>query len=273
MKVQDQHQIEPNAQSCQTAVMVSADLVNKIHNENCIETMARMPDKCIDLVVTSPPYNMRTRIRNGEYTTREKSEHFSKKYKHFDDDLSIEDFYSFHSEVLNELLRVSKIVCYNFQIVTGSKEAFFKIIGDFNKDIKDIIVWDKGHGQPAMHGQVLNSAYEMILILEDDKKCGRVIQNAKFNRGEMTNILRLGRGKKVSDIHGAVFPEQLPKELINAFSNKGDLIYDPFMGSGTTGIVATKLNRNYIGSEISSEYCAIANQRIEGCLGLFENVS
>ena len=56
-----------NQQSCQTSVIVSADLINKIHNENCLETMAKMPDKCIDLVVTSPPYNMRTRIRNGEY--------------------------------------------------------------------------------------------------------------------------------------------------------------------------------------------------------------
>ncbi len=102
---------------------------NKIHNECCLDTLKRFEDKSIDLVVTSPPYNMRTRIRNGKYTTREKSEHFSKKYKHFDDALPIEEFYSFHSEVLNELLRVSKIVCYNFQIVTGSKEAFFKIIG------------------------------------------------------------------------------------------------------------------------------------------------
>ena len=101
--------------------------INKLYNENCLETLAKMPDKFVDLVVTSPPYNMRTRIRNGEYTTREKREHFSKKYKHFGDDLSIDDFYSFHSEVLRELLRVAKIVCYNFQIVTGSKEAFFKI--------------------------------------------------------------------------------------------------------------------------------------------------
>ena len=239
---------------------------NIIYNENCLETLSRMPDKCIDLVVTSPPYNMRTRIRNGEYTTREKSEHFSKKYKHFDDALSIDDFYSFHSEVLNELLRVSKIVCYNFQIVTGSKEAFFKIIGDFNKHIKDIIIWDKGHGQPAMHGQVLNSCYENILILEDDKRAGRAIQNAKFNRGEMGNILRVGRGEKITDIHGATFPELLAGELIKAFSDEENLIYDPFMGSGTTGTVAKKLNRDFIGSEISTEYCSIANNRINTLL-------
>ena len=53
---------------------------------------------------------------------------FSKKYKHFDDALSINNFYEFHSKVLNELLRISKIVCYNFQIVTGSKEAFSKLL-------------------------------------------------------------------------------------------------------------------------------------------------
>lgn len=245
--------------------------INKIYNENCLETMAKMPDKFVDLVVTSPPYNMRTRIRNGQYTTREKSEHFSKKYKHFDDALPINDFYEFHSKVLTELLRVSKIVCYNFQIVTGSKEAFFKIIGDFNKDIKDIIIWDKGSGQPAMHGMVLNSCYEMVLILEDDKRAGRAIQNAKFKRGEMNNILRIGRGKKVSDVHGAIFPEQLPFDLINAFSEKEALIYDPFMGSGTTGLVASKLGRNYIGSEITEEYCQIAENRIKECGGLFFN--
>jgi len=243
--------------------------INKLYNENCLETLGKMPDKFVDLVVTSPPYNMRTRIRNGEYTTREKSEHFSKKYKHFGDDLPIDEFYSFHSDVLRELLRVAKIVCYNFQIVTGSKEAFFKIIGDFNRDIKDIIIWDKGSGQPAMHGMVLNSCYEMILILEDDKRAGRAIQNAKFNRGEMNNILRLGRGKSISNIHSAIYPEMLAGILIKAFSEEGNLIYDPFMGSGTTGIASLKLNRKWIGSEIIEEYCEIANKRIKNCIGLF----
>jgi site-specific DNA-methyltransferase (adenine-specific)/modification methylase len=246
--------------------------INKIYNENCLDTMARMSDKFIDLTITSPPYNMRTRIRNGKYTTREKSEHFSKKYKHFDDAMPIDDFYEFHKLVLSELLRVSKIVCYNFQIVTGSKEAFFKIIGDFNKHIKDIIIWDKGSGQPAMHAMVLNSCYEMILILEDDNKAGRAVQNAKFKRGEMNNILRIGRGKKTSDVHGAIFPEQLPFNLINAFSEKKSLVYDPFMGSGTTGLVASKMDRDYIGSEIVEIYCKIAENRINNNIGLFKNI-
>lgn len=94
------------------------------------------------------------------------------------------------------------------------------------------------------------------------KKNGRVIQNAKFNRGEMSNILRLGKGKKISQIHDAIFPETLPDKLIKVFSNKGDLIYDPFMGSGTTAKMAILNERKYIGSEISKEYCDMANERI-----------
>ena len=84
---------------------------------DCLEGLKLLSDNSIDLVVTSPPYNMRTRIRNGEYTTREKSEHFSKKYEHFSDDLTIEEYYDFHKSVLTELLRVSKCVLWNYQIV------------------------------------------------------------------------------------------------------------------------------------------------------------
>jgi site-specific DNA-methyltransferase (adenine-specific)/modification methylase len=221
-----------------------------------------MPDKCVALTVTSPPYNMRTRIRDGEYTTREITEHFCKKYSHFDDALPIGVFYDFHKKVLFELIRVSNVVAYNIQIVTGSKEAFFKLIGDFNQDIKDIIIWDKGFGQPAIHEKVMNSAYEMILMLEGDKKGGRLIQHATFKRGEMQNILRINRGQRISNIHGAVFPDELPDILIKSFSNEGDLIYDPFLGSGTTAKIAKLNGRNWIGSEISSDYCKIAEQRV-----------
>lgn len=70
--------------------------VNKIYNCDCLEGIKQLPQQSVNLVVTSPPYNMRTRIRNGEYTVREKSEHFSKKYEYFPDDLPIEEYYEFH---------------------------------------------------------------------------------------------------------------------------------------------------------------------------------
>jgi site-specific DNA-methyltransferase (adenine-specific) len=237
-------------------------VLNTVIHGDCLVEMQKIPDKSVNLVFTSPPYNMRLRIRNGKYTTREKSEHFSKKYKHFSDDLPINEFYDFHSKCLDEMLRVSKIVIYNIQIVTGSKEAFLQIIGDYAHYIKDIIIWDKGFGQPAMHEKVLNSAYEMLLIMEDDKKCGRVIHNSTFKRGEMQNILRIGRGKKMSAVHSAVFPVELAEKIITNFSSENSTILDPFAGSGTTGVACKNLNRNYILIEKEKEYVDIINQRL-----------
>lgn len=235
----------------------------EIINGDCLTKMREMSDKSVDLIFTSPPYNMRTRIRNGKYTTREKADHFSKKYQHFDDALPIETFFDFHKNCIAEMLRISKVVVYNFQIVTGSKEAFFRLIGHYSQDIKDIMIWDKSYGQPAMHENILNSAYELILILEDDKKCGRMIQNATFKRGTLDNILRIGRERKKFSGHSATFPLKLAETIIINFSKEGNIILDPFMGTGTTGVAAKKLNRNFIGIDISEEYYNIAKERLE----------
>lgn len=237
--------------------------INKIYNESCLDTMKKVPDGFVDLTLTSPPYNMRTRIRNGKYTTREKSEHFSKKYKFFSDDLGIDEYYAFHKEVLTELMRISKTTLWNFSVVTGSKEAIFKLIGDFSVHIKDIIVWDKGHGQPAMHAGCMNRATELILILEGSATAGRTLKHFNFGRGEMADIWRIKRQRNLTGIHGATFPEELAEKAILNFSKEKDVVYDPFGGSGTTSKMAKLNNRKWITSEISSEYCEIIKNRID----------
>lgn len=121
--------------------------VNEVYNENCLDTLKRINDNSIDLVITSPPYNMNLRIRNGEYCSRQIVKEFSTKYEGFDDNIPIDEYYKFHLNVLKELIRTSKIIFYNIQIVTGSKRAIFKIIGELSDYLKDIIVWDKGYAQ------------------------------------------------------------------------------------------------------------------------------
>ena len=156
---------------------------------------------------------------------------------------------------------MSPLLFLNIQIVTGSKEAWFKLIGYFNKNIKDIIVWDKGEGQPAMHHSVLNRGYELILVMENPETAGRTFTKSYFKRGTMSDIWRIGRsGRGNNPTHGAVFPENLVAKAINGWSKKDDIILDPFLGTGTTAYVAKKLGRNYIGIEISPEYCKIAEQ-------------
>lgn len=237
--------------------------LNTIYNEDCLATMARMPDNFVDLVFTSPPYNMNLRIRNGKYCSRQIVKEFSTKYTGFDDNLPIDDFYRLHSKILDELLRVSKIVFYNIQIVTGSKLAFFKMIGDKADKLKDIIIWDKTHGQPAMQASVLNRRTELILVFEKENAMSRKFSQATFERGTLADIWQISRGKKVNKNHGATFPIELANKVVSNFSVAGNIIYDPFMGSGTTALAAKQNNCNYIGSEISKEYYDFAVDRLK----------
>lgn len=217
----------------------------------------------VSAIITSPPYNMRTRIRNGEYTERETAAHFSKKYSEFHDAMPIGEYYDFHRSVIQSSLEIAPIAFFNFQIVTGSKEAWFKLIGNFAESIKDVVVWDKGEGQPAMHEAVLNRAHELILILESGKNKGRQFQQCYFDRGTMPDIWRLGRGGsgEVSG-HGATFPLELPSKIIQGWTKIGDTVCDPFGGSGTTGRAAKDLGRKCILIEREERYCEIAAKRM-----------
>ncbi len=119
---------------------------NVVYNESCLDTLKKIPDNSIEAVITSPPYNLNLRIRNGVYCSRQIVKEISTKYEGFADNLPIDDYFNFHSEVIQELLRVSNRIFYVIQIVTGSKRAVFKLMGKFSNNLKDIIVWDKKVG-------------------------------------------------------------------------------------------------------------------------------
>jgi site-specific DNA-methyltransferase (adenine-specific) len=239
-------------------------MINKIFVENCLDTMKRIPDGFVDLVITSPPYNMNLRISKGKYHSRQIVKEISSKYQDFADNMPIDEFYEFHKQVLQELLRVSNLVFYNIQIVTGSKRAFFQLIGDFSQDLKEIIVWDKGHGQPAMKEQVLNRRSELLLVFEKDYPISRQFRTATFERGTLDDVWLIKRERSKNGFnHGATFPEKLVEMIVYNFSKKNDVIYDPFLGTGTTAVVANKLGRNYLGSEISADYVEIAKKRLK----------
>lgn len=235
---------------------------NVIYNEDCLKTLERLPDNSVDIVITSPPYNMNLRIRKGEYTSRQIVKEFSTKYDNFDDNLPIEKYYEFHSKVLKELLRVSDLIFYNVQIVTGSKRAVFKLIGDLRDNLKDIIIWDKGHGQPSMQKQVLNKRTELLLIFEKDYPISRQFRKrGNFDRGTLDDLWLIPRDMKRKDIsHKATFPRKLVARILENFSRPNDIVYDPFIGIGTTAMVAHDMGRRYIGSEINKDYVDYAEK-------------
>jgi site-specific DNA-methyltransferase (adenine-specific)/modification methylase len=236
--------------------------LNNIYKESCLETMKKIPDNGVDLIVTSPPYNMNLRIRNGKHCSRQIIKEISTKYEDFDDNLPMEEYYEFHKSVINEMLRISPIIFYNIQFLTGNKQAFFKLMGEFHDKIKDIVIWDKEAAQPAMKAGVFNSQFEVIIIFDNNNAISRMFKKYNFDRGTLSNLWKIKRGKKIDKSHGAVFPEELVSKILLNFSNENDIIYDPFAGTGTTLKVAKDNNRRYIGSEISEKYISIINQRL-----------
>jgi site-specific DNA-methyltransferase (adenine-specific)/modification methylase len=115
-----------------------------------------------------------------------------------------------------------------------------------------------------MQQQVLNRRSELILVFEKDYPISRQFRKrGKFKRGTLDDLWLIKKGKKVGGKnHGAVFPEKLVLTILDNFSKKGDVIYDPFMGTGTTAVVAKQLKREFIGSEISKKYIDIAEKRL-----------
>ena len=251
--------------------------INKIYNENCLDTMSRMKENFIDLTVTSPPYD-NLRNYNG---------------------------YSFDFEsIAKELYRVTKKGAIVVWIVgdatikgsetgTSFRQAlYFKDIG-FN--LNDTMIYRKLNYLPVTSCRYEPQfEYMFILskgkiktfnpIMKPNKSAGNKGGTHRHNgndleklhtndgvikkEGRRTNVWDIACGSmnskdKISFQHPATFPEKLAQDHIISWSNEGDLVYDCFMGSGTTAKMDLLNNRKYIGSEISKEYVGIANKRIE----------
>ena len=227
---------------------------NKNYNENNLDTMSKMLDKSIDYVLTSPPYNVGGNGLNGE----------GKKYDLHNDKMSDDDYFEQQKDLINELLRVTKKhIFYNIQMLSGNKTTIMKLMGVFAKQIKEIVIWNKKHGVPAMEPGVFNSAYEYIIIFSNDQPNKRKFYDCDF-RGTENNVFTIKNthSNPFADVHKAIMPLDIPRYFMINFGKENDIWYDPYMGTGTTAIAAIKEKKQWIGSEISKEYFDLSNERI-----------
>lgn len=238
----------------------------ELYNDNCLNIMSQMinDNKKVDCIITSPPYNMNLRIMNGKYVSRcnnknHKNE-FSTKYQNYTDDLPMDEYFEFQDEFINKALQVSDLMFYNIQMITGNKVALLQLLGKYAEKIKEIIIWNKEYGQPAMQVGVLNSQYEFIIVFQNSKPYNRSFDTAQFGRGTLSNVwdIKRERNKYIK----AGFPRELIQNILNNFVPQGSLILDPFMGSGTTGIICKELGYNFIGIELDKEMFNISKERI-----------
>jgi len=214
-------------------------MLNTIFNEDCMLTMARMEDKSVDITFTSPPYN---RKRND-------------KYEHYED--TIDDFYEFLCLTTREMLRVTKRnVFVNIQKNYYNKEEVFRYIGEFSKEICEIIIWEKSNPLPAS-GSSITNAWEFVLVFGEPLK-----SNSTYTKNHILTSVN----QETNAIHKAMMNIQVSDWFMEMFAHEGDIVYDPFSGFGTTAVSALKFDCNYLGSEISTEYWELGNNRIQESL-------
>lgn len=255
--------------------------INKIYQEDCIETMKRMADNFVDMTLTSPPY----------------------------DNLRDYKGYTFDFEsIAKELFRITKnggvvvwvvgdMVVDKSETGTAFKQAlFFKEVGFL---LHDTMIYKK-RGSPFPESNRYWQQFEYMFIFSKGspkttnllkiktqyapEQIGKPRSSTTRNKDGSMEAMKYEGNKefvtkgnvweyavgfmksskdKYSFEHPATYPEDLASDHIKSWSNEGDLIYDPMIGSGTTGKMAVMLKRNYIGSEVSKEYAKLAEDRIK----------
>ena len=239
----------------------------KLINSNCLDVLQQMIDnnEKVDCIITSPPYNMNLRIMNGKYKSRCNNKNhqieFSNKYNNYKDDLPMDEYFKFQDEFISKALQVTDLMFYNIQMITGNKIALLQLMGKYAEKIKEIIIWNKGYGQPAMQNGVLNSQYEFIVVFQNSKPYNRSFDTALFDRGTLSNVWDIKRER--NNLIKAGFPQELVKKILKNFVKDGSIILDPYMGSGTTGIVCKELGYDFIGVELDKEMFDKTKERIK----------
>lgn len=223
----------------------------EIYNEDCLEGMKRIKDETIDLIVTDPPYPTTKRGGTGNSGGMCKKKEFAdgKVFKH--NNIKpieyIPEFYRILKDGSHCYIMTNHVNLY--EILTVAKESRLHFIKS--------LIWNKGN---KIMGQAYMSQFEYILFFRKGKF-------KKINRCGTADILNVPN-KKTKDeegknIHDTEKPVELMRILIENSTQEEELVLDPFMGSGTTGVACIGANRNFTGFEIDKEYFDIAKDRIE----------
>lgn len=222
---------------------------------DCLDVMRSFGDGDVDVVFTSPPYNDSGVTENDKATRR----HF--KYKNFE---FRKDWLDWQTECINEMLRVAKrLVLYNVQTILSNKQDVYKLIGLFADKLDNIIMWYKPNAQPQPYLHRIGNFYEMVLVLKGKEFD---VLHCNSDHGKNVIVQNINSYKAWSDIHGAVMSKPFCDEVILEYTKPKEVVLDPFMGLGTTGVTCMETGRDFIGIEIDEEYYTIANERINQTL-------
>lgn len=239
---------------------------NKIFNEDCLITMKRLDSK-VNAVITSPPYNI---IRNNVK---------GRGYDIYQDDKTNDEYIDWTLSVFegfNLILKPNGVVLYNMSYGTENTTLMSLVIADLirksNFTLADIIVWKKQTAIPnAMSHNKLTRIVEYVYVFcrkdeFDTFQCNKNIsslrETGQSNYENIYNFLNAKNNDNSNDLNKATYSTELVRKLLLIYTKENDLVYDSFMGTGTTANACIIEKRKYLGSEISEEQCKYAERRL-----------
>ena len=231
--------------------------LNKIHNMDCLEGLREIKNDSINLIVTSPPYN------KSFYDKHTPSKHDvwkqrNIKYESYNDNMLPEEYNEWQRQLLKEMVRVltpDGSIFYNHKAFSVKHKLNFPLfVFEFN--VRQVLIWDRKSTPQLAPIRFLPTTEYIFWITKTNTQPKFNNKNLIFSK-EVWELT----ARPMPD-HPAPFPLEIPTNCIIATTEETDIVLDPFMGSGTTAIACCDTNRNYIGFEISTEYCEIANKRM-----------
>ena len=234
------------------------DFRNKIICGDVLEEMRKIPDSSIDIVVTSPPYNLKNSTGNGMKDGRGgkwANAALQKGYSHHHDCMPHDEYVGWQRNCLTEMMRIIPdhgAIFYNhkWRVQGGLLQDRQDIVSGF--PVRQIIIWKRKGGLNFNAGYFLPT-YEVIYLIAKPKFKLATKANAQGDVWEFT--------QEMNNEHPAAFPANLIDRIVSA--TDAEIVLDPFIGSGTTAISAINFKRDYIGIDISPEYCEMARKRIK----------
>lgn len=263
-----------------TGVMVSADFKNRIYNEDCFLTMKRLNCK-VNAVITSPPYNTGGRIKywSNKIVNGVRVYSQDKRYDKYLDNKSSDEYINWTVELFeayNTVLEKDGCVLYNISYGNESVETMWLLIAEIIKrtefTVADCISWKKTTALPNTTSKnKLTRICEFVFVFVRKTEYLTFNTNKKVtttsNKGQdfydvFYNYIEASNNDGSNDLNKATYSTELVRKLLLLYTKENDLIYDSFMGTGTTANACIIEKRNYLGSEISEEQCKYAEKRL-----------
>lgn len=231
--------------------------IDKLYVADCLPLLRSFPDNCVDVVVTSPPYNQlgskRARAKGWSSSPGMFEGRRMQKYDgHWDDDWPEQEYQAWLQEVICESLRVSKgLVWVNHKIRYRNNEGIHPL-HFLEFPVYAEVIWAR-NGSIALNCKRFAPSHEVIYAFGK-----RQYWDDSYNRlMSVWNIAACA-----NDFHPCSFPIEIPLRLILASCPPGGIVLDPFAGSCTTCVAAVKSDRHYIGIEMSAAYVKMGQERI-----------